>query len=613
MVGPWCWDTGSWAGFLQGTYEVVSGQTVSRRRSIQLFLALAGVGVASTVTILFSPGNVVHRFLMGVGVRSLAAGLAFLLAGWGVAYAQRRTPGLGRPLICFSFIVYGLQQLVYFGASLQQAGSEEILTFLAYLSFADFLLQSMMGLGLVVWLLEEERQRVLNATAELEHLAYHDAMTGLPNRRLFLDRLGVALSFAQRAQGHKVGVLFLDLDRFKLINESLGHTVGDEVLRAISERLQWKVLPGDTVARLGDDEFALLLPGLHEVDDAERMARKHLRALRLPILSTKQELYVTASVGVAVYPDHGEDAASLLKNAEIAMVQMKKDSRNGSQVYSPTMDDKALELLSLESGIRQALVREEFVLHYQPIADAPTGRIVGAEALVRWQHPERGLLTPFAFLTVAENAGLMNPLGLWVLQRACKDLQLMRKKGFSDLWFAVNLSARHFQDPDLVLRVREALEATGLEQGDLTLEITESVAMRNPEATLGVLQQLKQLGVQIAIDDFGTGYSSLSYLKDLPVDKLKMDQSFVRHLSRADDEAISKAIITLAHCLKIRVVAEGVETEAQKGILEEQGCDLLQGYLLSRPVPFEKFEAFIRNNHEHLTQGAVLAANSSSP
>ncbi len=435
-----------------------------------------------------------------------------------------------------------------------------------------------------------ERKR---AEDQIKNLAYHDALTGLPNRLLFTDRLQVAVAQAHR-HGQRLAVLFLDVDRFKVINDSLGHSMGDRLLCAVAERLLGSVREGDTVARLGGDEFTLLLHGLNRAMDVTRVADKVLEALRQPFRLEGRELYVSASMGISVYPLDGEDAEALVKNADTAMYRAKEQGRDNFQLYAAAMNESAAERLSLESALRKALSRQELIIHYQPLLDLRHGRVQGMEALLRWRHPERGLIAPGEFIGVAEATGLILPLSAWTLRTACAQARAWHRAGHAGLCVAVNLSARQFQQPELVEEVKRALEGTELPASCLELEITETNAMQNAEATVHTLRELKALGVRITIDDFGIGYSSLSYLKRLPIDSLKIDQSFVRDVTTdPDDAAIASAVIALAHTLKLQVVAEGVETEEQMAFLENQGCDRMQGFLFSQPLPPEECGAVL--------------------
>jgi diguanylate cyclase (GGDEF)-like protein/PAS domain S-box-containing protein len=435
-----------------------------------------------------------------------------------------------------------------------------------------------------------ERKR---AEEQVKHLAFHDPLTNLPNRLLFNDRLTLAVAQAHR-HSQRLAVLFLDLDRFKVINDSLGHSVGDELLRQVAERIQEHVREGDTVARLGGDEFTLLVPGITAEEDAAKIARKICEAIHDPFWIDGRELFVTTSVGVSVYPSDGHDAETLVRNADSAMYRAKEQGRDNYQLYTPAMNAKAVERLSLESRLRQAIANDELELHFQPFIDLRTAELLGAEALVRWRHPELGLIPPMDFIPIAELSGLIVPIGEWVLRTACAEARKWHEKGFPKLTVSVNLSSRQFQQADLVSQVTHALDETGLDPDKLDLEITESNAMQNAEHSINTLWGLKKQGVRISMDDFGTGYSSLNYLKRFPIDRIKLDQSFVRDLpSDKDDAAIAMAVIAMGRSLELVVIAEGVETEEQLAFLKGHQCDQLQGYLLSRPLASEAFDRFL--------------------
>jgi len=432
------------------------------------------------------------------------------------------------------------------------------------------------------------------AEERVEFQAYHDMLTGLPNRLLLRDRLSVAMAHAQRRRQH-LAVMFLDLDHFKLINDTLGHSTGDRLLQDLAQRLGGCVRQDDTVARVGGDEFTLLFPGLGRGLDAVRMAQKILKSIAQPFFLDGHELDVTASVGIAIYPEDGKDAESLMSNADGAMYRAKDLGRNNYQLWTSGMNSRALERMALEGRLRRALEREEFVLHYQPIADLRSGAIVGMEALIRWQHPERGLVGPDTFIPVAEDCRLIIPIGEWVLAEACRQLRRWHDAGFTGLRIAVNLSARQFQQQDLALIVERALLDTQIPAQHLELEITESVAMQSAEWTASVLRALQRMGVRISIDDFGTGQSSLSYLKHFPLTTLKIDRAFVKDIRvNPDGEAIVRAVIALAHILKLRVVAEGVETAEQIAFLKEAECEEIQGYVYSRPAPADELLGLLK-------------------
>ncbi|HEX8409603.1 MAG TPA: EAL domain-containing protein [Thermoanaerobaculia bacterium] len=420
----------------------------------------------------------------------------------------------------------------------------------------------------------------------IRHLAYFDALTGLPNRMLFDDRLAQALAHSRRRGARGLAIMCLDLDRFKTINETLGHGAGDELLRAVASSLSATLREEDTVARLGGDEFLFLLPEVDDVEDAARVARKILTVLEAPFSVHGHELHLTASVGIAMFPLDGDDAETLIRNADTALYRAKKQGGNRYQLYAPAMNAIAYKRLVLENSLRRAIEREEFRLHYQPLVSLHDGRVVGVEALIRWQHPELGLVSPAEFIPLAEETGLVVPLTHWVLRTACRQMKEWQAVGLALMTVAVNISAQRFSAANLPVAVAEALTAAGLDGRHLCLELTESVMMEDVEETIATLLELKKLHVKISIDDFGTGYSSLSYLKRLPIDTLKIDQSFVRNTpADADDAAIAKLIISMAHHLNLSVVAEGVETEEQLRLLRSQQCDIMQGYLVSKPLP----------------------------
>ena len=428
------------------------------------------------------------------------------------------------------------------------------------------------------------------AEEQIKHLAYHDALTNLPNRLLFKDRLTVALSHAQREQS-RLAVLFLDLDRFKVINDSLGHNIGDQLLQAVAIRVQSCVRDSDTVARLGGDEFTVLLPRLQRSDDAAPVAQKIIEAIRHPFHIEGREFFTTTSIGISLFPEDGTDAEALIKNADTAMYQAKELGRDNYQLFNAHVNAKALQRITLEHGLRKALANDEFAVHYQPIFDLRTGRVTGTEALLRWTHPEMGAISPATFIPLAETTGAMIPIGGWALSEAVQQAKRWHDAGHHDLTIAVNLSVTQLQQTDLVHRVREILAETELPARLLELEITESSAMLNPEASVRTLDELKRIGIRISLDDFGTGHSSLSYLKRFPIDTLKIDQSFVRDITTdPDTAAIVQAIIAMAHSLRLKVIAEGVEHEEQAEFLRANGCDQMQGFLIRRPVAAHDLE-----------------------
>ena len=438
------------------------------------------------------------------------------------------------------------------------------------------------------------------AEEQIKHLAYHDALTALPNRLLFKDRLTVAISHAQRERS-KLAVLFLDLDRFKVINDSLGHNIGDHLLQSVAARVQSCLRDSDTVARLGGDEFTLLLPSLSVAEDAAVVAQKILDAVRYPFHIEGRELFVTTSIGISLYPDDGLDAETLIKNADTAMYQAKEQGRDNYQLFNAFINAKALQRIALEHGLRKALANQELSVHYQPIFDFRLNRITGMEALLRWNHPTMGMIPPAVFIPLAEAIGMMVPLGTWALRTACAQAKEWHDAGFRGLSLAVNLAVCQLTQPDLLERVREVLDETGLPPRLLELEITESTAMQNPEQSIRTLYELKKIGLRISLDDFGTGHSSLSYIKRFPIDTLKIDQSFVRDINNdPDTAAIVTAITAMAHSLRLKVIAEGVEFSEQAAFLKRNGCDQMQGYLIKAPVPAEKFVSLIEATADSL-------------
>ncbi|MEK9133499.1 MAG: EAL domain-containing protein, partial [Pseudomonadota bacterium] len=429
----------------------------------------------------------------------------------------------------------------------------------------------------------------------LKQLAHFDSLTDLPNRVQFIERLEQTMADADRTE-RLVGVVFLDLDRFKYINDSLGHGKGDMLLREVAIRLNGAIRRGDTVARLSGDEFALVLADMGHVDDAVRVVQKILDVFQQPFLVAGHELFVTASMGITLYPFDDRGAQDLLRNADVAMYRAKESGKNNYQFYVAEMTAKATERLSLETDLRSALDRGELSLHYQPIAEGKSGRIVGMEALLRWKHPVRGMISPAQFIPLAEETGFIIPIGEWVLRTACLQCRAWQKLGFPSLYVAVNLSSRQFHQKDLPASIYNILQETGLKPAFLGLELTEGLVMQQAEASVNTLRELKAMDMRISIDDFGTGYSSLSYLKRFPIDVLKIDQSFVRDIpGDADDAAIASTIITMAHSLGLKVVAEGVETKEQLNFMREHGCDAMQGYFLSKPLPADQFESFLKS------------------
>jgi diguanylate cyclase (GGDEF)-like protein/PAS domain S-box-containing protein len=425
---------------------------------------------------------------------------------------------------------------------------------------------------------------------QLQNNAYHDTLTGLPTRALLNERLAHQLNHSKRKK-QVMALLLLDLNRFKLINDTLGYAAGDLLLQIVTTRLKSCVREVDAIFRLGDDEFAIILEDIAQPQDAARVAKRVLSICSLPFQLTEQEIYITISIGISLFPSDGEDVETILKNAEAAMQRAKELGINNYQHYKPAMNVKAFEQLTLEHNLRKALRENEFIVYYQPLIDLLSGQLTGSEALVRWKHPELGMIQPGRFIPLAEETGLILPLGEYVLRSACEQTRTWQQKYCKSLSVSVNLSARQFQQQDLVLLVSKALEDSSLQPGQLELEITESLGMKNPELTLKTLNELKAMGIRISIDDFGTGYSSLSYLKKFPIDTIKIDRSFVSDIHHdSNDAAIVLAIIALAHSLGLKVIAEGVELKEQADYLKHHGCEKVQGFLYSQPLPAHEFE-----------------------
>ena len=442
------------------------------------------------------------------------------------------------------------------------------------------------------------RQR-LRTEDRVNHLAFHDELTSLPNRLMLSQRLDEALN-RNRRTGTQLAILFMDLDRFKVINDSLGHDVGDQLLRQVGDRLRAQSREGDTVARMGGDEFVVLIENHGALTDISARAQRLIEQLSEPYVLGGKDFHVTVSIGIGVFPVDGSDSQALLKAADVAMYRAKDTGRNNFLFYSPSMNVHTLERLELESDLRHALERNEFLLHYQPRVEIATGLITGIEALLRWNHPVRGLVPPLEFIPLAEETGLIVPIGEWVLATACKRTKAWQDDGPYKLNVAVNLSARQFSDPALLPKLTRIIRASGLDPSSLELEITESMVMSHGEGVVAVLQKLKSIGVQIAIDDFGTGYSSLAYLKRFPIDTIKVDRSFIRDLpSDSGDRKITSAIIAMAHSLRLKVVAEGVETAEQLKFLRNQCCDAVQGYFLHRPLTEQELAGVLEFNRLH--------------
>jgi len=434
------------------------------------------------------------------------------------------------------------------------------------------------------------------AEETVRHMAYHDSLTGLPNRNLFRDRMDQALAMASRDQS-LLAVLFIDLDRFKGVNDSLGHAAGDKLLREMALRLQKCIRDSDTVSRFGGDEFNILLTQVRKEDDVALIARKILRTLQWPFSVEEHELSLSGSIGIALYPRDGTDAQALIRNADTALYRAKDLGRNNFQLYHPAMNIQAMERMELENSLRRVLDREQLRVYYQPQVEMRTGRIIGVEALLRWEHSSGRFVSPATFIPLAEELGLILPIGEWVLRTACRQIRIWEKAGYPPLRVGVNVSAEQFQAPNFIHLVESVLEETGLDPKWLNLELTETVVVKNVKESVAQLKKLHEVGITVAIDDFGVGYSSLSYLKDFPVDQLKIDRSFVCNLPGSEAEGqIARHIVKMAHSLGLKVIAEGVESGDQLQFLSNLGCNEVQGFYISPPVPAEEFVRLLEEN-----------------
>src|SRR5258706_5823324 len=435
------------------------------------------------------------------------------------------------------------------------------------------------------------------ANRQLRHLATHDSLTGLPNRVLLDDRLQQAIAHADRDL-RSFAVLICDLDRFKLINDSLGHRAGDELLQEVARRLLTVVRTADTVARFGGDEFVLIGTSTGDAEDAAALAVRGMDVLQAPVRIATIDIHTSPSIGIAMYPDDGVTMQALLAHADAAMYSAKQHGRGNFRRYTPGMDAGTEERVQLESDLHNALAQNQFQLYYQPKVDTQTGEVRSAEALIRWLHPTRGIVSPAEFIPLAEECGLIGAIGGWVIREACRQTRAWQIDGVPTLRVSVNLSASQFRDSGLVDSIRRAVDDAGLQARYLEVELTESAVMSDPEKSIAILEQLSAMGVLVSVDDFGTGYSSMSYLRRFPIDKLKIDRVFIDEIvSRPEDASIVRAIVSLAHSLRLKVVAEGVETPAQLDFLKTAGCDEYQGYHFSRPLPAAEFERLIRESH----------------
>ncbi len=551
-----------------------------------MFGAAVVVGIVTAALFSGDPDAQRERFILRVALRSAVMGAAFITATVAVVRARTGDRGhsLGRALAGSGSLLYGATHLHLAWGVLFLPGTVAATTYTTFSGFVAFVLVFAIGLGVVIWLLEEEHRRATETADEVKALAFHDPLTGLPTRKLLLDHLSLAIPQARRDQ-KRLAVFFIDLDRFKVVNDSLGHSAGDKLLQAVASRIKGALREADTVARMGGDEFVVLTPDIRGVDDTVHVAQKLRDAIREPVQIEGRELFATCSMGIAIYPNDGDVAETLLKNADTAMYRAKSQGADMFQLYTPEMNAHAVEQLALENALRRAVETKEFELHYQPIVRTADSQITSLEVMLRWRHPVLGLVRPTQFIRLAESTGMIVPIGEWTLRTACARLRDWRAVGHPDLRVAVNISARQLRQPDFVDRVRVIVAEAELPFTAIEMEITEMSATQSESLIVERLRALREMGIRISIDDFGTGFSSVSVLRHFPVDALKIDTSFVRDLMLdPNDATIAAAVVALAKSMGLLVVAEGVENPAQLEFLKEHGCEMWQGYLCCPPV-----------------------------
>jgi diguanylate cyclase (GGDEF)-like protein len=571
-----------------GTFELTTGNSLPKEMVRRLVVAAAVVGALLPMLFWWHASHAELVYQLRVTLRRVFVAIAVLVAARAISGAPHLARAIGRRTVILAFFGIAAHQIHFLALSTDPDVRALHQLWLASLSLADVVLYFALAMGLVIWLLEEERQATMDAAAKIEKIAYHDALTGLPNRQLFLNQLGMALHRAKRTKT-MVAVLFLDLDRIKVVNDSLGHAAGDLLLQTVAERIRTAVRGEDSVTRLGGDEFAVMCTDVRTTEDAEFVAERIIAALKRPISLEGQEVFVTTSLGISLFPADASQPEALLKNADAAMYRAKAQGRDAVERYVPELGAAALAQLGLESNLQRAIQHDQLLVYYQPIVDSETGRINGVEALLRWNHPERGILPPSEFIGLAEATGAIVPMGEWVLREACRQVQQWRERGQTQLRAAVNLSVRQLQQADLVARVRHVLEDTGLPADSLEIEITESIAMRSSGRAVDNLRALKAVGVRVSIDDLGTGYSSLSALRLFPIDSLKIDRSFVNGVPHnTDDSAIAAAVIALGQTLGVNVIAEGIERPEQLAFFTGHRCAEWQGFLLVSPLTSER-------------------------
>ena len=576
------------AWLLLGTFELTTGNSVSNQTVRRIVIVSAVLGASLAALFWWDASNAELVYQLRVTTRRVFVALAALVAARAISRAPRIARAIGRRSVTLAFFGIAAHQVHFLALSTDRDIRLLHPLWLASLGLIDVVLYFGLAMGLVIWLLEEERQATMDAAAKIEKIAYHDALTGLPNRQLFLNQMGMALHRARRTDS-LVAVLFLDLDRFKVVNDSLGHAAGDLLLQTVAERIRSAVRGEDSVTRLGGDEFAVLCTDVGTPEDAVLVAERIIASLKRPIFLEGQEVFVTTSLGISLFPADATQPEGLLKSADAAMYRAKAQGRDVVERYIPELGAAALEQLGLESHLQRALEHDQLLVYYQPIVDSVTGRINGLEALLRWNHPERGILPPAEFIGLAEATGAIVPMGEWVLREACRQVERWRERGQTQLRAAVNLSVRQLQQADLVARIQQVLDETGLPADKLELEITESIAMRSSGRAIDNLRALKAKGVRVSIDDLGTGYSSLSALRLFPIDSLKIDRSFVNGVPyNTDDSAIAAAVIALGQTLGVNVIAEGIERPEQLAFFTEHRCGEWQGFLLVSPLTAEQ-------------------------
>ena len=606
FVDPRQWTIvllGAVAGFVAvghlvgGSYAVVHKRPLKIRFSRQLFTGLVFLGGLTTFY-LFSISHQEGLFHLGhVAIFAIAFALTYLGSAL-VFWRQTRSEKTSWILLSVTFVMFGFAEIMGFlleigwMADSTPAGHPDSVVILGAF------LQGMVGLAMIIRLLDDEREAAVFAASQVEHMAYHDDLTGLPNRSLLFDRIIMALNQAERRR-RNLAILFVDLDHFKTINDSLGHSFGDALLRVTAERIGAVVRKEDTVARFGGDEFVVLMPEIRSAEDTAKIAHKIIDVVSQPVNAYEREMIVTCSVGIALFPDDGNDPETLVRNADTAMYRAKDNGRNRCELYTAAMNVLALERLELEMGIRRALENDELELHYQPLIDASSRQLAGFEALLRWNHPALGTVLPDRFIPAAEQSGLITLIGTWVIHSACAQIAAWNKTLGRPFFISINLSAQDLMKDDLISRIAESIATSGITPSQLEIEITESNAFADSETITRILTELHDLGLRIAIDDFGSGYSFLGQLKSLPIDVLKIDRLFLSDLTQGHDAAITSSVISMAHGMNIKVVAEGVENLDQLAFLSERLCDRFQGYLFSHPLPSSEIEQFVLDCDSH--------------